>query len=213
MKLTKYEHACVAVEKDGTSIVIDPGMFTSSPAEIIAAADAILLTHEHEDHVNREAISAALADRPDLRVYAPAGLAETFGDQAAQFTTVAAGEEFRLGDLAVTVHGAEHALIHPDIPLCANVGFLLDGAVYHPGDAYFVPRVPVTTLLLPTSGPWMKFGEAIDYVRAVRPEQSIEIHDALYGDIGHYLAGAMLGEQGPAGVPLTSIPIGQSLTV
>ena len=47
MKLTKHEHACVVLEKDGASIVIDPGSFSSGAAEIIAGADAILITHEH----------------------------------------------------------------------------------------------------------------------------------------------------------------------
>lgn len=213
MKLTKFEHACVTAEKDGTTLVIDPGAFSPDAAGIIAAADAVLLTHEHMDHVNEAAVNAALADRPDLVVYAPEALRGMFAAHPGQFTAVAAGDELKLGSFAVTVHGAEHAVIHPAIPNCANVGFLLDGGVYHPGDAYFVPQAEVTTLLLATSGPWMKFGEAIDYVRAVRPRQVVQIHEALLSDIGQQLAGAMLGEQGPAGVPLTALPAGQSLTV
>jgi len=213
MKLTKHEHACVVVEKDGTSIVIDPGAFSPGAAQIIAGAEAILITHEHMDHVNGAAINEALAARPGLRVYAPAGLAAVFAARQDQFTPVAAGDELALGSLAVTVHGTQHAVIHPDIPAVANVGYLLDGSVYHPGDAYFVPDALVSVLLLPTSGPWMKIGEAADYVRAVRPQQLIQIHELLLSDIGLQLAGAILGEQGLTGLPLTSIPLGQSLTV
>ncbi len=213
MELTKHEQACVVAKKDGTSIVIDPGSFSPAAAEIIAGADVILLTHEHFDHVNEGAINAALADRPDLRVYAPGALSGMFAAHPGQFTAVAAGDELKLGSFGITVHGSEHAIIHPSLPGCANVGFLLDGSVYHPGDAYHVPEVPVTTLLLPTSGPWMKIGEAIDYVRAVRPQQVVQIHDILLSDIGHQLADMLLGDQGPTGLPLTSIPAGQSLTV
>ncbi len=213
MELTKHEQACVVAKKDGTSIVIDPGSFSPAAAEIIAGADVILLTHEHFDHVNEAAINAALADRPDLRVYAPGALSGMFAAHPGQFTAVAAGDELELGSFAVTVHGAEHAVIHPSIPGCANVGFLLDGTVYHPGDAYYVPEIPVTTLLLATSGPWMKIGEAIDYVRAVQPQQVVAIHDILLSDIGHQLAGMLLGEQGPTGLPLTVIPVGQSLSI
>ena len=213
MRLTKHEQACVVAAKDGTSIVIDPGAFSAAAAEIIAGADAILLTHEHMDHVNEAAINAALADRPDLRVYAPEALRGMFAAHPDQFSAVSAGDELKLGSLGVTVHGAQHAVIHPSIPAVANVGYLLDGTVYHPGDAYFVPEVPVTTLLLPTSGPWMKIGEAIDYVTAVRPRQTVAIHDILLSDIGQQLAGSFLGEQGPAGVPHTAIPAGQSLTI
>lgn len=213
MELTKYEHACVVAKKDGTSIVIDPGAFSPAAAEIIAGADAILVTHEHMDHVNPPVINAALADRPDLQVYAPGELRDTFAEHPDQFNVVAAGDELKIGSFGVTVHGYEHAVIHQTIPVCANVGFLLDGAVYHPGDAYYVPDVPLTTLLLPTSGPWMKLGEAIDYVLAVQPSQVIQIHEMMLSDIGLQATGGMLGEQGPTGVPLTAIPVGQSLTI
>jgi len=213
MKLTKHEHACVVLEKDGAKIVIDPGSFSSGAADIIAGADAILLTHEHYDHVNEAAIKEALAARPELRVYAPAGLASMFGGHQDQFSAVAAGDELTLGSFAVTVHGTQHAIIHPDIPPIANVGYLVDGSLYHPGDAYFVPEVPVSVLLLPTSGPWMKIGEAADYVRAVRPQQIIQIHEALLSDIGLFLASNLLGANGLTGLPLTQLPVGDALTV
>jgi L-ascorbate metabolism protein UlaG (beta-lactamase superfamily) len=213
MKLTKHEHACVVLEKDGASIVIDPGSFSASAAEILAGADTILLTHEHMDHVNEAAVNGALAARPDLRVYGPAALGGMFAAYQDQFTAVAAGDELTLASFAVTVHGAEHAVIHPDIPVIPNVGYLIDGSVYHPGDAYYVPEVPVPVLLLATSGPWMKFGEAADYVRAVRPQQIVQIHEMLLSDIGLYLASNLLGEQGLTGLPLTTVAAGKSLSV
>jgi L-ascorbate metabolism protein UlaG (beta-lactamase superfamily) len=213
MKLTKHEHACVVLEKDGASIVIDPGSFSSGAAEIIAGADAILITHEHADHVNEAAVNGALAARPDLRVYAPAALGGVFAAHPDQFTAVAAGDELALGSFAVAVHGHEHAVIHPDIPVIPNVGYLIDGSLYHPGDAYYVPEVPVSVLLLPTSGPWMKFSEAADYVRAVRPQQIVQIHEMLLSDIGLFLADNLLGEHGLTGLPLTTVPAGESLTV
>lgn len=213
MKLTKYEHACVVFEKEGASFVIDPGSFSADAAGIINGAEAILITHEHFDHVNQAAINGALAARPQLRVYAPAGLAGLFEEHPGQFTAVSAGDELSVAGFAVTVHGDMHAVIHPDIPLVANVGFLVDGTVYHPGDAYYVPEAPVETLLLPTSGPWMKLGEAADYVRTVRPQQIVQIHEMLLSDIGLHLAATILGEQGLTGLPLTQVATGHSLTV
>ena len=213
MRLTKHEHACVVLEKDGTSIVVDPGSFSPGAAEIIAGAEAILLTHEHFDHVNEAAINAALTDRADLRVYAPAALRDTFAGHAGQFTAVSPGDTLSIASFGVTVHGGEHAVIHQDIPVIANVGFLFDGSLYHPGDAYFVPEVPVSVLLLPTSGPWMKLGEAADFVRAVRPQQLIQIHEMLLSDIGLHLADMILGEQGLTGLPLTTVAGGGSLSV
>lgn len=213
MKLTKYEHACVAFEKEGASFVIDPGSFSANAAQIISAADAVLFTHEHFDHVNEAAVTAALTDRPELRVFAPAAMAGLFGSRVSQFTAVTAGDLLEIAGFTITVHGSTHAVIHPDIPPVANVGYLVDETVYHPGDAYFVPDASVGTLLLPTSGPWMKIGEAADYVRAVRPEQVVQIHEMLLSEIGLNLAGMLLGENGLTGVPLTVVPAGESLTV
>lgn len=213
MKLTKHEHACVAFEKEGASLVIDPGSFSQNAAQIISGAEAILITHEHFDHVHEGAINAALAARPDLRVYAPSAVASAFGDHAGQFTAVAAGDELKVAGFTVTVHGSTHALIHADIPPVANVGFLIDETVYHPGDAYFVPNASVDTLLLPTSGPWMKLGEAADYVRAVRPDRVVQIHEMLLSEIGLNLAANLLGDKGLTGIPLTVVPAGESVTV
>ena len=213
MKLTKYEHACVVFEKEGASFVIDPGAFSPNAAEIISGAQAILLTHEHFDHVDEAAINAALTARPDLRLYAPAPLAGTFGGHDGQVTAVSAGDEFKIAGFTVTVHGSTHALIHADIPPVANVGYLVDETVYHPGDAYFVPDASVDTLLLPVSGPWMKIGEAADYVRAVRPDRLVQIHEMLLSQIGLNLASMLLGDKGLTGVPLTVVPAGESITV
>ena len=213
MKLTKHEHACVVFEKEGASFVIDPGAFSADAPGLIGGAEAILITHEHFDHVHQGAINEALAARPELRVYAPAALAGLFAEHPGQFTAVSAGDELAVAGFAVTVHGDTHAVIHPDIPVIPNVGYLVDGAVYHPGDAYFVPEAPVETLLLPTSGPWMKFGEAADYVRAVRPQRLVQIHEMLLSEIGLHLAGSILGEEGLTGIPLTSVPVGDSLAI
>src|ERR1700744_3211564 len=102
MRLTKHEHACVVLEKDGASIVVDPGSFSPGAAEIIAGAEAILLTHEHFVHVNEAAISAAAADRPAPRVYAPAALGDAFAAHAGQFTAVAPGDTLTVASFGVT---------------------------------------------------------------------------------------------------------------
>ena len=213
VKLTKYEHACVVLEKDGATFVVDPGVFSPNAADIIAGADAVLITHEHPDHVHEGALSAALAARPELAVYAPAAMAGMFSAHAGQFTPVAAGDEFTIGDFTISVHGAEHAVIHPDIPTIANVGFLVDESVYHPGDAYFVPAASVTTLLLPTSGPWTKLGEAADFVRSVSPERAVQIHEIMLSETGKMINSQFLGEQGLTGIPLTQVEIGNSITL
>jgi L-ascorbate metabolism protein UlaG (beta-lactamase superfamily) len=70
-------------------------------------------------------------------------------------------------------------VIHPDIPVIPNVGYLVNGALLHPGDSLHVPDRPVDVLALPTGGPWLKVAEAIDYLRAVSPRVAVPIHEAV----------------------------------
>ncbi|CAL9395463.1 hypothetical protein SUDANB145_01354 [Streptomyces sp. enrichment culture] len=107
------------------------------------------------------------------------------------------GEAFEAAGFDVQVHGTWHAVIHPDIPRVPNVGFLVDGALFHPGDALTVPGTPVDTLLLPVHAPWSTVGHLVDYVREVAPREAYAIHDGALNDIGTAMVGGFLGDQGP----------------
>ena len=50
MRLTKLGHACVRLDKDGAVLVIDPGAVSDPGA--LAGANAVLITHEHFDHID-----------------------------------------------------------------------------------------------------------------------------------------------------------------
>lgn len=177
MRLTKHEHACVRIEKDGAAVVIDPGVW--NPAGTLAGASAVLVTHEHFDHLDVDMVSEAMGSDTDLRLWAPAPVAAKFADFAPRVHTVSHGDRFETAGFGVHVYGSEHAVIYPDAPLAANCGFLVDGEVFHPGDALTVPDVPVSTLLLPVNAPWLKVSEMVDYVRAVSPGRGYGIHDGL----------------------------------
>jgi L-ascorbate metabolism protein UlaG (beta-lactamase superfamily) len=121
------------------------------------------VTHEHVDHVDADRVAAL-----GVPVYAPFG----------PYNAVKPGDRLEFGDSRIDVVGGEHAVIHRDIPVITNVGYVVDdGAFYHPGDSFFVPVRPVDVLALPTSGPWLKLGEAVDYLRAVKPRTAGPIHE------------------------------------
>ncbi|GAA5160654.1 MBL fold metallo-hydrolase [Amycolatopsis dongchuanensis] len=214
MKITKHAHACVELAEPGGGVLIDPGAFTPNAAELIARATAVLITHEHFDHVDAEALEAALSTRSDLAVWGPEAAVGRWREQYPdQVTAVRHGDRFTANGLEVSVHGEVHALIHPDIPQVANVGYLIGGSVYHPGDAYHVPRVPVPTLLVPTSGPWTKVGDAVDWVRAVKPDRLVQIHEIMLSPVGQQSMARFLGPDMLGSVPLTLVPVGESLDV
>lgn len=213
MELTKYNHATVVLEQDGTTLVIDPGVFTPEAADLVRAAAGVLITHEHPDHFDVEAVRAGLDANDALVVRATGSVVEQLGDHDGRVTAVDAGDAFEIGPFSVQVFGEEHAVIHRDIPTIANVGYLVDGAVFHPGDAYLEPGVPVQTLLLPTSGPWTSTAAAVDYVRSMAPERAVQIHEAMLSDLGQQSTARFLGSDGLGPVPVLILPAGGSITV
>ena len=167
MRITKYTHACVRLEQDGRVLVIDPGEW-SEPAAL-EGAGAVLVTHEHADHIEPTRLAAA-----GLPVFAPAG-ADIDG---VDVTRVTSGQVFDAAGFSVQAVGDRHALIYGGLPDCPNLGYIVDGSVYHPGDALFVPDQPIETLFVPAQGSWLKLAEAIDFVRTIGPRRTIPIHDA-----------------------------------
>ena len=188
MKLTKYTHACVRLEEDGRVLVLDPGTF-SEVKEALDGAQAVLITHEHGDHVDVAAMVNALRSNSGLAVFAPAGVAghlrEEAPNAAGRIHTVEPGSSFDAAGFSVRSFGGQHALIHPQVPVVANVGYLIDENVYHPGDSFIVPDgISVKTLLVPIHAPWNKASEVVDFVIAVRAPQAFQIHDGLLNDMG-----------------------------
>lgn len=183
MRLTKLGHACVRLEKDGRTLVLDPGAFTES--EALDGADAVLITHEHFDHFEEERLRAAAEANPALRIWTNGAVADQLtGLGEGRVHRVGHGDAFTVEGFEVEVHGEWHAQIHPEVPLVGNVGFLVDGEVFHPGDALTVPECEVGTLLLPVHAPWSKLAEVVDYARAVGAARALALHDAMLSDIG-----------------------------
>ena len=211
--MTKHAHACVTLDKSASHILIDPGAFTPNAAELVLETGTILITHEHFDHFDEEMIGTALEMRSDLKVYGPAAVVNRWHARPGQTVAVAEGDCFSAEGFDISVFGDLHAPIHRDIPRVANVGFLVDGTLYHPGDAYFAPPVPIRTLLLPTSGPWTNVGQAADYVRAVSPEQVVQIHEIMLSEIGQQSMTRFLGPEMLTSVPLTIVPVGDAIAV
>ncbi|MDF0528337.1 MBL fold metallo-hydrolase [Tsukamurella sp. 8F] len=211
VKLTKYAHACVTVESAGATVLLDPGAFNPERAELMRAADAVLITHDHFDHYDADAIGTEIAQRPGLPVYAP----ESIAGRVDGVTAVWTGDEFTVGAISVRVYVQPHAFIYADQPQTPNAAFLLtaDGtSVYHPGDTYFVPDAAVDTLLVPTSGPWTKLGEAVQFVVDVSPRRAIQIHEYLASELGRQVSDKYLDASGGfTNVPFSSLADGASV--
>lgn len=188
MLLTKFTHSCVRLEQDGVVLVIDPGTF-SELDEALDGAAAILVTHEHADHLDQDRVVAFLTANPEVELWAPQGaidaLGSAVGDAGDRIHAVGGGEEFSAAGLAVRTFGDQHALIHPLIPVTGNVGYLVGDSLYHPGDSFTVPDgVQVEALLIPVHAPWSKLEEVLDFMISVRAPRAFQLHEALLSDAG-----------------------------
>src|SRR5687767_12026726 len=121
MRLTRYSHACVRLERDGAVLVIDPG--TLSERSALDGVDAVLVTHEHVDHLDVDALTEARERRPALRIFTHPDVTPKLGDLADLVTEVQPGDDFEAAGFSVRTYGGLHAVIHPDLARISNVGF------------------------------------------------------------------------------------------
>ncbi len=197
MKITRHEHAALRIDAHGHTLIIDPGSFTA-PLSDVPHLVGIVVTHEHGDHWTPAHLDRLLAEAPGIPIFAPAGVARAAADYA--ITEVAPGDRVVAGGFALRFFGGRHEVIHSSIPVIDNVGVLVDDTLYYPGDSYAVPEgVAVEVLAAPIGAPWLRIGDAIDFVLAVAPRQAFGTHDMTLSDAGlamHHGRLAWATEQG-----------------
>jgi len=182
MRVTKFEHAALRIDADDAALIIDPGSFTA-PLDNLSSVVAVVVTHEHPDHWSPEHLERLRAAAPGVPIYGPAGFAAAAPDD--NITVVAPGDTVSAGPFELQFFGGRHNVIHESIPVIDNVGVLVNGTIYYPGDSYAVPNgVAVDVLAAPIGAPWLKIGEAMDFVLAVAPRRAFGTHDMTLSAAG-----------------------------
>lgn len=181
MKITKFEHACIVLEEQGQSLVIDPGNYTRELGDLQNVA-AVVFTHVHGDHYGANNLATILKANPNAKVFGTHEVAAA----APNTMAVDAGQSVEAGPFKLAFFGGRHALIFRDAPDNENVGVLVNDRFYYPGDSFDTPNgAPVEILAVPVSGPWMKTGEALEFVEAIKPSKlCLPTHDLMLSELG-----------------------------
>jgi len=168
----------------GKTIFLDPWRVPAQEGP----ADLILVTHPHQDHLDRRAIAGLRAESTTL--VAPRSCAEP------GWQSIAAGETLRIGDAAVTGVPAYNlrGRLHPRSG--EWVGYLVDVdgvRVYHAGDTDFIPEMKglrPDIALLPVGGLMV-----MDGADAARAAAVLEAVVCIPMHFGMLLGGRRAGER------------------
>jgi len=184
MKITKQGHACLIFEEAGKKLVLDPGAYSEAQVGLTDVV-AIVITHAHDDHCFEAQIDRLLATNPDLMIFGPPQVCTRLANY--KTTAVYHGDHYPVGPFTIEFMGDLHAQIHQSIPVIENRAVLINDKVFYPGDSFTLPYREVELLAVPTSAPWLKIGEVMDFVAAIKHKKSIATHNALLSDFGHAL--------------------------
>lgn len=219
MRITKYGHSCLYIEEGGARILIDPGSYCFqdmplTPADL-PACDVVLLTHEHPDHTYPEALKVIIAKSKPL-IVTNAGVQKVLLSHDIDSEVLGCGAERTIkgtdvGGVAMRGIACDHGNIADFIPRVENVGFLIAGKLFHPGDCVApLEEVHVDILAAPIAAPWMATREGVEFVKRVAPKVALPIHDAIlkYPDMPWYKI-FEVGVQN-TGIAFTRMPIGEA---
>ena len=183
MKLTKWDHALLQIEFDGAQVIVDPGMYSNLPETENVVA--ITMSHVHDDHSSAEHLATLVARHPEAQLFGTEEVADKLPDF--QIQRVYHGDRYESGPFTLDFYGYLHQEIHRSIPLVQNFGLMVNSTLYYPGDSYTIPEVAVDVLACPSSAPWLKISDVMDFLTTVKPKRSFPTHNALLSEAGHQL--------------------------
>jgi L-ascorbate metabolism protein UlaG (beta-lactamase superfamily) len=208
MQITHLGHSCLLLEYGEARLLVDPGTF-SSDLEFVEDVDAVLVTHQHADHVDTARLPDLLAASPGARLLVEPGTVDVLAGAGITAEPFAAGDRVTIGGVEVEGVGGDHAVIYREIPRVGNTGLVLrqEGAptLFHTGDMIDTTPDGIDLVTFPLSAPWCALKETIEFLRALAPSIAVPVHDALLSPPGRGLYLTQTTNFGPAGMTMRDL--------
>lgn len=226
MKISKHIHSCLLAEDQGKTILIDPGNYTFEEGGLdvkkLERLDAILITHEHLDHMCPPLIKKILEKFAEVKIYSNEAVKKVLAKDGINVLTSdgqkdvgrpeISGGSTSIGRLNLQALSAPHELVLGGKSF-DNTVFNIFGKLTHPGDSLQFNK-SCDILALPIQAPWGSFVASVEKAAALKPKVVIPIHDwhwkdsarkKLYDAARNYLA--------ERGIDFRGLELGEELTI
>ena len=185
MRVLKYLHSCVLVEANDTRILFDPGRFSfmdgAVQPEQFRDLDAVVITHQHVDHMDADALKVITARNPSAVVLANAQIRDQLDDVPVE---VFESGTRQVRGCRITAIAAQHAALL-NAPIPANVAYVVDDRMLHPGDSFdrsLDVCKGIELLALPVTAPWTTELAVAEFALRLAPKKVFPIHDGYAKD-------------------------------
>ena len=164
MRVQKFLHSCLLLEKGNSRILFDPGKFSFmgsgvepcahvekehhpaaeaapvlSQGGVVRPTDftnlnAVIITHSHPDHMDDEALKVIVENNPDAILLGNAGIASALQAKGLKVELFEEGSR-QIGGFKIDAYEARHEkIVAAQIP--PNTAYVIDDRLLNPGDSY-----------------------------------------------------------------------------
>lgn len=204
MRITHLGHACLLVEIADTRLLVDPGNLAPD-WDGVRDLDAVLVTHQHPDHLDVDRLPALLTANPEAVVVVDPGSADVLRQKGID-VTVQDGTAQLIGAATVAPVGSLHALINEAVPRVPNVGLRIEAAgepsLYVTGDALDGEPGAVDVVAFALAAPWQRSREMTALLARLAAPVAVPVHDGILSTAGR---GIYLNQARTLGHPDTEV--------
>lgn len=203
MLITKYPQSNFLIEKNGARILIDPGIFTFEKftKDDFGKLDAIFLTHQHQDHLDLEAIEYWV--NKNIPIFGNSDVKQVLEKQSIETKEVKSGNGFEFKNFIIKPIDLPHCKLlfcskcdsilfenltrekkcslHLDlepkqIDGPPNTGFVIDNLFFHPGDGIEIENLQVENAAIPIAGPTINFENVWKLAKSLKAKVIVPMH-------------------------------------